>query len=145
MAGKTFTADLRKFRDLTAKNMLYVASQSIQDVVEAAQTPQEGITRGATSFVEGKIPVARADLIRSLQSGVGTPSGPTGETSYAAVIQGMELGDVLKFEWTAAHSLPMELGFTTKNGRRVPGRHFVGRNASRFSEFVANRVAEVRR
>ena len=136
--SQSFTAQLEDFAKLTKTNMEYVAKQSIQDVLEAAQTTQLGMTKGATSFEVGKIPVAEAELVNSL-----TSEGATGADSYTVAIAGMEIGDVLRFAWTAPHSLPMELGFTAKNGRQVPGRHFVGANAARFSEFVKAREAEV--
>lgn len=140
----TFTAQLKEFADLTKRNMRAVASESIQDVVEAAQTPQLGITKGATSFEVGKIPVAEDDLINSL-----TTDGVEGADSYVAAIAGFEIGDVMSFAWTMEYAYRIELGFTGTDslGREydVPGRHFVGTNAARFQEFVENRVAEVRK
>lgn len=138
----TFTAQLEEFAKLTKRNMLYVASESIQDVVEAAHTPQVAITKGATSFEEGKIPVADADLTNSL-----TTDGTKGAESYSTAIAGFEIGDVMEFAWSEEYAYRIELGFTGTDslGRKydVPGRHFVGANAKRFQEFVENRVAEV--
>lgn len=140
---KSFSASIKGFRDLTVRNMRYVAAESIQDVLEAAQTPQLGMSKGATSFVEGKIPVADADLINSLSVDGGTPN----KESYVTAIAGYELGDNMQFAWTSEYAYRIELGFTGSDalGRQynVPGRHFVGKNAARFSEFVAARVAEV--
>lgn len=138
--AKTFTAQLKQFQGLTAANMRKVATGAIQDVLEAAQTPQTGITKGATSFEVGKIPVATAELINSL-----TVEGVTGPAAYVTAIAGMELGDVLNFTWTAPHAMPMEVGFTAQNGREVPGRFFVSANAEKFSERVETRAAEVRK
>ena len=141
---KTFTAQVRDFGKLTKKQMKFVAAESIQDVLEAAQTPQLGLTKGATSFVEGKIPVAEADLINSLEVG-----GVTGEDAYVTAIAGYGLGDNMRFAWTAPHAMRMEQGFTgiDELGREYdqPGRHFVGANAANFSEFVAARTKEVRK
>lgn len=140
-----FTAQIDAFRDLTLKNMRYVASQSVQDVLEAAQTPQLAISKGATSFVEGKIPVAEATLINSLS----VDGGAEGADAYVAAIAGMEIGDVMRFAWTAPYALRIEAGFTGTDalGRTYnqAGRHFVGKNAARFSDFVENRVNEVRK
>lgn len=136
----TFTASVKKAETMTLKNLRYIAASAIQDVLEAAQTPQVGMTKGATSFEVGKIPVAEATLINSLS----VDGGPSGEFSYDLAIAELQLGDAMRFTWTAPHALPMELGFTAKNGRQIPGRHFVGANAPRFvSEFVPKRVAEV--
>jgi hypothetical protein len=136
--ARTFTASLEAFRDLTMQNMRYVATEAIQDVLEAAQTPQPSVTRTGT-FETGKIPVDTSELINSL-----SVEGATGPDAYVTAIAGLEIGDVLQFEWTAPHALPMETGFTAVNGTQVPGRHFVGQNAARFSEFVDARAAEVK-
>jgi hypothetical protein len=57
--ANTFTADLRRFADLTNQNMKYVATEAIQDVVEGMLTPQRGVSKGGSGFVEGKIPRCR--------------------------------------------------------------------------------------
>ena len=142
---KSFSAQVRDFATLTKRNMRYVATESIQDVVEAAQTPQRGITKGATSFVEGKIPVAEADLINSLS----VDGGATGKDAYVVAIAGFDLGDTLRFAWTAPYALRIEQGFTGTDalGRKFnqAGRHFVGKNAARFPEFVKKHAAEVKK
>ena len=133
---KSFVAQIEAFRDLTLKNMRYVAASAIQDVLEAAQTPQLAMAQGATSVEPGKIPVDTAELINSLS----VDGGATGADAYQVAIAGFEIGDVMRFTWTAAHALPTEVGHGT-----YPGAHMVGVNAARFSEFVDNRVAEVRK
>lgn len=138
MAGKSFSASLSENVRKVKQNMKYVAVNAIQDVVEAAQTPQRGVTKGAPGFEVGKIPVAEAELINSLVS-----NGVPGETSYVVALAGYSLGDYMEFAWTAAHAIPMELGFETKSGGWVPGRFYVGHNAENFSEFVKAREAEV--
>lgn len=141
--AKSFTASLKDFETLTMKNVRFVASESIQDVLEAAQTPQQGITKGATSFVEGKIPVADSELINSLEI-----NGAGGEAAITTYIDGFQIGQVDTFSWTAPHALRMELGFTGTDelGREYnqPGRFFVTRNAERFSEFVEANAKKVR-
>ena len=147
--AKSFTAQIRDWAKLTKQNMRYVATESIQDVLEAAQTPQLGITKGATSFVEGKIPVAEADLINSLVSGLNGSVGAPSATSYTVAIGSMQLGDMARFAWTAEHAMRMEHGFTGTDalGRSYnqAGRHFVAVNAARFEEFVKARVREVKK
>lgn len=139
---KTFLAQIDKAIGNIEADLAYVASMGIQDVLEAAQTPQRGITKGASGFVEGKIPVAEGELIKSL-----TTEGVSGEASYTVAISKFTIGDVMEFEWTAAHALRMELGFTGTDalGRyyEQPGRHYVGANAARFDEFIGNRTREV--
>lgn len=138
MPPKSFTAQLSAFKGLTIKKMEYVMRQSISDVLVAAQTTQIGIGQGATGFVEGRIPVDTAELVNSL-----TVDGAEGPDAYVVAIAGMKIGDVKAFAWVAPHAMAMENGFTAKNGRQVPGRHFVGKNAAEFPQHVAKRAAEV--
>jgi hypothetical protein len=116
-------------------------------VVEAAQTPQVGVSRSGGTFIEGRIPVVSSDLINSLTSGLNGGGGAMGSTSYVAVLAGMDIGDTLTFAWTMPYARRIELGFvgTDSAGRTYnqPGRFFVSRNAERFSDFVAARVREV--
>lgn len=133
---KTFTAQIEAFRDLTLKNMRYVAASAIQDVLEAAQTPQLAMAQGATSVEPGKIPVDTSTLINSLA----VDGGATGADAYQVAIAGFEIGDTMRFAWTAPYAMRIEVGWGT-----YAGAHFVGVNAARFSEFVDNRVAEVRK
>ena len=60
-------------------------------------------------------------------------------------VAGMQVGDKMRFAWTAPHAMPMEAGFTAANGRQIPGRFFVATNAAKFPEFVKKRAAEVKR
>ncbi|MFG6535787.1 hypothetical protein [Sulfitobacter sp. CS16] len=135
MFGKSFSAQIADFEKMAVKDMRYVAAESIQDVMEAAQTPQRGIGQGATGFEVGKIPVNTSELINSL-----TSEGVRGADSYTVAIAGYQVGDVMSFAWTAPHALAVEAG--TKN---MPGRFFVGANARRFPAFVEARAKEVRR
>lgn len=143
---KSFTAQLSGIVDLTIEGLEYVQRQSISDVMVGAQTTQIGITQGATSFVEGKIPVGlTAELVNSLTVDDDT-SGPD---AYVAAIAGMSLGDTLKFAWTAPHARRINSGFTGTDslGRTYnqPGRFFVDKNAAKFSEYVKRRANEVRK
>jgi hypothetical protein len=144
---KTFAAQVADFKGRTLKKMRYVAVNAIQDVMEAAQTPQPGVDRTGGTFIEGRIPVVSSDLINSLTSGKGSSGGAKGALSYTTAITGMQIGDRLTFAWTMPYAMRIEAGFkgTDALGRTYnqPGRHFVGANAARFSEFVAARVKEV--
>jgi len=143
MAGKTFTAQLADFEKLTMQNLKYVATEAIQDVVSAAQTTQRGITMGATSFVEGKIPEGKTKTLKNSL----TSNGTEGVASYTVAIGAYEVGDTLTFAWTAPYALRMELGFTGEDSKgrtyNQAGRHFVGANARKFPEFVSARAKEV--
>lgn len=141
----TFAAELKAETQAAKDDMRYIMVMSIQDVLEGAQTTQRGITQGATSFELGMIPVGlTADLVNSLSVG-----GATGAGAYVTAIAGMQIGDVLEFEWTMEYSARIEYGFsgTDSLGRsyEVAGRFFVGTNAAKYPEFVAKRELEVSR
>jgi len=140
MAGKTFTAQLSDIVDLEVAGLEYTMRQAISDSVSGAQETQIGFGQGATSFEEGKIPVDTAELVNSL-----TVAGAKGPDSYVMAIAGMQLGDTLRFAWTAPHALHIEQGWTTSTGRNVPGRHFVSVNAAKFPDHVKKRAAEVKK
>ena len=144
MAPKTFTAQLSNIADLTVEAIEYTMRQSISDVLVGAQTTQVGFGQGATSFVEGKIPVDSSDLIKSL-----TVDGAEGEKAYVVAIAGMEIGDTMEFAWTVPYARRIEYGFTGTDslGRTfdMPGRFFVTRNAEKFPDHVKKRANEVRR
>lgn len=141
---RKFTAAIQDFADLVEAQIKAVIVDSVQDVLEAAQTPQVGITKGATSFEIGKIPVAESDLIESLELGFNGAYQPTGGAVTLSVA-GFELGDTINARWTTAYALRMELGFsgTDSLGRTYnqAGRHFVGANAKRWPEFVKANAA----
>lgn len=139
--SRKFTAQLQAFADLTERQMKAVVADSFMDVLQAAQTPQPSVKITGGAFEIGKIPVDEGDLIQSLQVGINMAYAATGGAATMALTD-WSIGDTLSARWTAAHALPMELGFTTRNGGSVPGRHFVGTNAARWSEFVAANAAK---
>lgn len=95
--NQRFIADVEKFTDKTADQMLRVAKQSIQDTVRKAQTP---VAQG------GDMPVDSGFLRNSLITEVnGGPSGE-GANSYVLGISRLELGDVLRVAWTADYAIP---------------------------------------
>lgn len=141
---KSFEAQVKDMENLTIEALEYAMRQSISDVLVGAQTTQIGITQGATSFVEGKIPVGlTSELVNSL-----TVEGAQGENAHVVKIAGMEIGETMDFAWTAPHAMRMEMGFTGTDslGRTYDqaGRFFVTRNAEKFPQHVLMRAAEVR-
>lgn len=137
--AKKFTAQISEFLELTERNKRYVARQAIQDVLERAQTTQPSVKQTGGTFQRGKIPVDTGDLVNSQ-----TVAGTSGSDAYTVAIAGYEVGDSLRFAWTAQHALPMELGFTAENGTEVPGRFFVTDAVAEFEAFVKARVDEVK-
>jgi len=139
----TFTASTRKWEKLTAKAMLAVAVDSIQDVMEAAQTTAQGKTAGGT-IIEGRIPVVTSDLVNSLAVETNGVLGGEGANSYVTAIGGMNLGDTLRFGWTAEYSARVHSGFSGPDslGRvyNQKGWHWISANAVRWQSIVRRNV-----
>jgi len=138
---RKFSAKMEDIAQLTERQLKAVIAASVQDVLEAAQTPQPSVKRTGGSFETGKIPVDEGDLIQSLEIGFNSAYQQTGG-AVALSATAFSLGDTINARWTAAHALPIELGFTTRSGGSVAGRHFLGQNAARWSEFVAANAAK---
>lgn len=128
--AKTFAAQLADIRGLTVKRIEAVAKQSIQDVVDDMQTPK---AKG------GRMPVDTGFLLNSLVSGLDGSFGPPGADSYTGVIAGMEIGDVVRFAYTAEYAVHQELGTS-----RFAGNHFMGAAAAKWPAFVAANAARAR-
>ena len=141
------TASLRDAIKLKKQQIRYIAINAIQDVVEAAQTPQPCVARTGGTFIEGRIPVVSSDLIQSLDTRINGKSSGVSDVSYTAMLAGFDLGDQLQFAWTMPYALRIEKGYvgTDSAGRKFnqAGRFFVGKNAARFSDFVDARAKEV--
>jgi hypothetical protein len=141
--AKSFRAQIEDFAGLTERQMRAVVVDSVQDVLEGAQTSQPSVKVTGGSFEIGKIPVDNRDLIQSLEVGYNGGYSPTqGATTLS--VGGFQLGYTINARWTAAHAMPMELGFTTRSGTNVPGRHFLGTNAARWPEIVKANAAKYR-
>jgi hypothetical protein len=139
--NKKFVADLKAFSDLTTKQMEDIAVESIQDVLEGAQSTARGISAGG-ALIKGRIPVVSGDLVNSLLSEVQDRGGgqtAIGAASYSLVLAGYQLGDVLRFTWTQAYAMRMEVGF-----KSFPGWHFVGYNAAQWGDIVERKAKMVR-
>ena len=143
---KTFSAQLADIERLTVEALGYTMRQSISDVLVGAQETQIGITQGAESFVEGKIPVGlTAELVNSLS----VDGGGESADAFVVAIAGLEIGETMSFAWSAPHARRINSGFTGTDslGRtyNMPGRFFVDVNAAKFPDHVKKRAAEVRR
>jgi hypothetical protein len=139
---KSFTAQLKGFADKTDRRALAVARESIQDVMDDAQT---------TTDEGGRMPVKTGFLRNSVASGLNGSgnfaprkkpkdySGGADNGAYLLTLAGMELGDVVRFAWTAEYAIHQELG---AQGRT--GKHFVGVAAAKWPQFVDANAARVR-
>ena len=143
MAARSFSADVRQFAQLTAKQMRRVMVDSLHDVLEGAQTSAQGITAGGT-LKHGRIPVVSGDLINSLAVEVNGSLGPQGAGAYTVAITGYNIGDYMRFGWTIEYAMRVENGFTgtDETGRTFnqSGWHFVSHNAAKWPGIVARYV-----
>jgi hypothetical protein len=92
--SRSFSADVRQFANLTAKQMRKVVVDSLHDVLEGAQTSAQGVTAGGI-IKEGRIPVVSGDLINSLAVEINGSLGPKGAGSYSVAIDGYNVGDYM--------------------------------------------------
>ena len=129
MAG-SFSADLQRFSKRVQARALDVARESIQDVIDDAQTPK---AKG------GRMPVDTGFLRNSLASGLNGSFGPPDENSYTLTIFQLDLGDVARFAWTAEYAIFQELGTSA-----FAGNHFVGVAAAKWPQFVEANARRIR-
>lgn len=142
-----FVAQLGVFRRKGIRNMRQVAALAIRDVAEAMQTPQTSAKFTGGFFVVGKIPVLSEALRESLTSSKNGGGALRGSTSYLAVCNNMQMGDVVTFTYDSPYGPRIEFGFrgTDSLGRTYnqAGRLFMTTAARRFKEFLIARAAEV--
>lgn len=96
MTGGTFTADLKRFENLTADMMMRVAKASLQDVIRIAQTP---VAQG------GKMPVDTGYLRNSLVSSLDGRDVARGPDSYVLAIIQLQMGQPMEFAWMAEYAV----------------------------------------
>lgn len=139
MAAKTFSASVRAFTGKTKKEMRDVFVESVQDVVEIAQTPK---AKG------GRMPVVSSFLRNSLASGLNGSFTNEGAESYAVTLLGLELGDIARFAWTAPYAHRVHSGFsgTDSLGRTYEqaGAFFVDGAAAQWPQIVEKWAAKVK-
>lgn len=117
------------------ERMRLVASRSIEDIVEMAQTETPGKMLGHT-VKPGFMPIFTRDLVESLESSRNGETGPMGRDSFRQVLAEFELGDSLSFEWTEPYAMLVHEGFTDFGGqirRQDGGWQWVSANTPKFS------------
>ena len=131
----SFAKEIRAYTDKTQANLRIVAQESIQEVLDIAQTPK---AKG------GRMPVVTSFLRNSLASGLNGSFGEPASDSYLLTIAGLEIGDIAQFGWTAEYALRIEYGFNGQDslGRRYnqQGAYFVGTAAAQWPQIV-DRIA----
>lgn len=97
MSNKKFIADVSAFAKKTDEVMLRIAKQSLQDVINKAQTP---VAQG------GDMPVDLGFLRNSLETSLGGVEIASGADSAVLGIASLKLGDTISFAWTAEYAIP---------------------------------------
>lgn len=146
-----FEARLKQLEGMIFEDIMDVAREAVQDVLNHASTPK---ARG------GNMPVQDGHLINSLVSGLNgsfdTPAATTpdkdGSKSKAnalLTLAGFDVGDTAQFGWAAAHARRQNNGFVGEDslGRTYnqPGNHFVERACAEWPRFMEERAKQVRR
>ena len=95
--NRKFVADVSRFADKTADQMLRVTKQSIQDTVRYAQrTVADG----------GDMPVDTGFLRNSLVTEARGAQVGKGADSYTLGLSRLQLGDPFNVAWTAEYAVP---------------------------------------
>jgi hypothetical protein len=120
----SFTAQVRGWSNKAKQNALRVVQGSCADVAELATRTQPSVKVTGGMYREGFLAVDTGELLNSQIVGINGNVVGSGQVSYAALVLGMELGDVFDVGFTAPHAPYHEYG--------VPGRfggRFYVRNA----------------
>jgi hypothetical protein len=129
--NRKFVADVSKFADKTADQMLKVARQSIQDTVRIAQrTVADG----------GDMPVDTGFLRNSLVTELRGAEVATGGDSYVLGLSALQLGDPFQVAWTAEYAIPRHYMVGVGQG----GGLWRDKAAQQWSRLVAQNAARVR-
>ena len=138
-----FKAAIDAHADAAEKALIRAIVNAIQDLMEIIMTSAPGITAGGT-LIEGRFPVVSSDLIRSLITELDGAKTGEGQQAYAVGLANFELGQFIRFSWTMAYALRIELGFTGQDslGRtyQQPGWHMVGKNVPQFPAIFARHL-----
>lgn len=129
--NRKFIADVQRFTDKTADQMLRVAKQSLQDVIRQAQTP---VAKG------GDMPVDTGYLRNSLVTEVRGATAGQGADSFILGLSTLELGDPFQVAWTAEYAIPRHYAVGVGQG----GGLWRDRAAQRWPGIVEKNARAVR-
>ena len=136
-----FEAQQRAWSQKALANTEAVLRGAIADLEELITRRQSSIKETGT-YREGFVPVDTGELINSHIFRVNGVAVGSGEYAYEAGLAGMELGDTVEGVFTADHARPMEYGFTTRSGTRVPGRFYL-RNGVQMWQTIVDQNARL--
>ena len=129
--NRKFVADVSKFADKTADQMLKVARQSIQDTVRIAQrTVADG----------GDMPVDTGYLRNNLVTELRGAEVGKGADSYVLGVSSLQLGDPFQVAWKAEYAIPRHYMVGVGQG----GGLWRDKAAQQWSRLVAQNAARVR-
>lgn len=150
MADRSFAASIAAFADKTKEQMQAVLSESIQDVMDIAQTP---VANG------GRMPVLDGHLINSVvtdlngsvigkASETADKSGANSTANITLLVTQIQAGDVARIGWTAAHAMRQHEGFVGEDalGRTYnqEGKRWVDGAAEQWSQIVERNVGRLK-
>lgn len=127
---RSFTAQIKAFRDLTEQKLELVVKASAQEVFKTAQTPK---AQG------GRMPVDTGFLRNSFVSGLNGSTSLSGADAYVLAVAGMELGDTVFGGWTADYAKHVEYGTS-----RMAGSFFALNAAQQWQAIVSRNAAKAR-
>ena len=150
MADRSFAAQLQDIAGKTTAQIQAVLSESIQDVMDIAQTP---VANG------GRMPVDDGHLINSVvtelngsqigqASDAADTSGASSSANIALLVTQMQPGDIARIGWAAAHAMRQHEGFVGEDslGRTFnqEGKHWVDGAAAQWEQIVARNVERLK-
>lgn len=127
---RSFTAQIKAFRDLTEQKLELVVKASAQEVFKTAQTPK---AQG------GRMPVDTGFLRNSFVSGLNGSTSLSGADAYVLAVAGMGLGDTVFGGWTADYAKHVEYGTS-----RMAGSFFALNAAQQWQAIVSRNAAKAR-
>ncbi|MGI3168398.1 hypothetical protein ACRARG_04550 [Pseudooceanicola sp. C21-150M6] len=134
----TFAASVRGWTQKATENAEHIIRGATQDVGELMTRRQASVKDTGGTFQVGFVPVDTGELINSQQVSINGGVIGQGDVSYAALVAGMDLGDVFEAVFTALHARPQEYGVTGK----FAGRFFVRNAVQQWSVIVAQNAAQ---
>jgi hypothetical protein len=105
--AQTFTASVRGWSQKALNNAELVLRGSVQDTGELMTRRAQGVSDGG-ALIPGRVPVVSGELVNSQQVGINGSVIGRGDVSYAAVVSGLELGDVIEAGFTAPYARKVE-------------------------------------
>ena len=138
MTTLSFGAAVKGWSEKAKRNADLVVKDAIQTTALAMSQRQPSVKETDGFYEVGKVPVDQGELINSQQVSLNNSIVATGDVAYAALIYGMELGDMFEAVFTSEHARPIEYGVTGK----FLGRYYVLSAVQEWDNTVAASAAK---